>query len=41
MGWHLTRDKYMSKEEVQKLRKTLEDRANADLAKGRVSGVKA
>lgn len=41
MPWELSREKYMRKDEVRKLRRTLEDRANADLAKGRVSGVKA
>jgi len=41
MAWRLSRDKFMNIEEVRRLRKTLEDRANADLAKGRVSGVKA
>ena len=41
MKWELTRDKYMTRDEVKKLRTAAEDRANADLAKGRVSGVRA
>ena len=32
--WELTRDKYMSVDEVRTLRRSSEDRAPADLAKG-------
>jgi site-specific recombinase XerD len=39
--WELTRDKYMSLDEVRRLRRTSEDRALADLAKGRTSAVRA
>jgi len=38
--WKLTRDKYMSLEEVRKLRRSSEDSSLADLAKGRSSGVR-
>ena len=41
MRWELKREKYLTRDEVQKLRKTAEDRAAADRAKGRVSGVRA
>jgi len=39
--WELTRDKYMSLDEVRWLRRSCEDRALADLAKGRTSAVRA
>lgn len=39
--WELTRDKYMSLDEVRRLRRTSEDRALADLAKGRTSAVRS
>ena len=41
MKWELKREKYLSHEEVLQLRRACEDRAAADLAKGRVSGVRA
>lgn len=37
----LKRDKYLTREEVQKLRRGCENRAIADLEKGRMSGVRA
>lgn len=39
-AWVLERDKYMNEAEVRKLRKYLEDRALADLAKGRTRNVR-
>jgi len=39
--WELTRDKYMSLDEARRLKRTSEDRALADLAKGRTSAVRA
>lgn len=39
--WELTRDKYMSLDEVRKLRRSSEDQALADLAKGRTSAVRS
>jgi site-specific recombinase XerD len=41
MAWELKPEKYMSREEVQTLRRVCDDRAAADQAKGRVSGVRA
>ena len=38
--WELTRDKYMSMDEVRRLRRSAEDRALADLAKGRTTAVR-
>jgi len=38
--WELTRDKYMSMDEVRRLRRSSEDRALADLAKGRTGAVR-
>jgi len=38
--WELTRDKYMSIDEVRRLRRSSEDRALADLAKGRIGAVR-
>ena len=35
MAWQLKRERYMTREEIQKLRKTTEMLAIADLAKGR------
>lgn len=40
MAWQLDRNRYMSREEVRRLRGTIEDRANADLAKGRRTWVR-
>lgn len=40
MKWQLRREKYLTRDEVLKLRRFCEDRAAADLAKGRVSGVR-
>jgi site-specific recombinase XerD len=39
--WELTRDKYMSMDEVRRLRRSSEDRALADLAKGRTGAVRS
>jgi site-specific recombinase XerD len=39
--FELTRDKYMSLDEVRRLRRSSEDRALADLAKGRTGAVRA
>ena len=39
--WELTRDKYMSLDEVRRLRRSSQDRALADLAKGRTSAVRS
>ena len=39
--WELKREKYLTRDEVLKLRRTCEDRATADLAKGRIAGVRA
>jgi site-specific recombinase XerD len=39
-AWVLERNKYMNESEVKKLRKYLEDRALADLAKGRTRNVR-
>lgn len=39
--WEITREKYMSLDEIRKLRRSSEDRALADLAKGRTSGVRS
>ena len=39
--WELTRDKYMSLDEVKRLRRSSEDQALADLAKGRTSAVRS
>ena len=39
-AWVLERDKYMNESEVKKLRKYLEDKALADLAKGRTRNVR-
>jgi integrase len=41
MKWELKRERYMTRDEVRALRRACEDRASADLAKGRVSGVRA
>ncbi len=41
MKWELKRERYMSRDEVLTLRRSCEDRAAADLAKARVSGVRA
>lgn len=41
MKWELKRERYMSRDEVLLLRRTCEDRAAADKAKGRVSGLRA
>ena len=38
--WELTRDKYMSMDQVRRLRRSAEDRALADLAKGRTTAVR-
>ena len=38
--WELTRDKYISMDEVRRLRRSSEDRALADLAKGRTGAVR-
>lgn len=40
-NWQLSRDEYMSLDEVKRLRRSAEDRALADLAKGRTSGVRS
>jgi len=41
MKWELKRERYMTRDEVLTLRRYSEDRAAADLAKGRISGVRA
>lgn len=41
MKWELKRERYMTRDEVRTLRRSCEDRAAADLARGRVSGVRA
>jgi integrase/recombinase XerD len=38
--WELRREKYMTRDEVLRLRRCCEDRAAADLAKGRKTGVR-
>ena len=39
-AWVLEREKYMNESEVRKVRKYLEDKALADLAKGRTRNVR-
>ena len=40
MGWSLRRDKYLTRDEVLTLRRVVEDRALADLARGRCTWVR-
>ena len=41
MKWELKAGKFMTRDEVMRLRRVCEDRALVDLAKGRVQGVRA